>query len=150
MTYKPKYLGKQGSKYEGLDPIPTENPPLKVTMQSEEVTAMCPLTGQPDFYQIIINYTPDKHLCESKSLKLYFQSLRNKGIFAESLAVETAEEFTKYIHPHHVAVTVEQKARGGVAIVATHQLPVDPGIPPIFGAILGMTRGEPTPQGPQN
>ena len=123
MSYTPKYLGKKGSTYRGLDPIPVEAPPYLVTMSSDEVTAMCPLTGQPDQYRVTITYSPFHFLCESKSLKLYFQSLRNKGIFAEQLAVDFAKEFYKYIKPNQVEVKVEQKARGGVKIIAQAEWP---------------------------
>lgn len=118
-VYTPKYLGNKKA-FSGLDPIPLKpgKTLTQVTLTSEEVTAQCPLTGQPDFYKVEIDYSPHEFLAESKSVKLWLQSFREKGIFAETFAVELAERFQKEIKPYDVEVTVTQTPRGGVGLKA--------------------------------
>jgi 7-cyano-7-deazaguanine reductase len=90
----------------------------RVRMVSDEVTALCPVTGQPDWYTVTIDYVPDKLCLESKSLKLYFHSLRQKGIFCESLARRICDEVGTVLIPLELSVTVKQKPRGGISIEA--------------------------------
>lgn len=117
-----RYLGKQGVEFVGLDSIDITSkfPPHLVIMTSDEVTAKCPVTGQPDFYLVVITFHPKLHLCESKSLKLFFESLRDRPIFAEELPGLIIEEFAAAIDPESVEVEVTQKSRGGISIKATH------------------------------
>ena len=70
-----------------LDTFPNPRPerPYEVCFSTQEVTSLCPVTGQPDFYRLTITYIPEKRCIESKSLKLYLFSLRNTGLFAEDL-----------------------------------------------------------------
>ena len=95
----------------------------RVRFTSDELTSLCPLTGQPDFNTIEIDYEPDEKCIESKSLKLYLWSFRDKGAFVEQLAAEIAEEVRRAAEPHHVRVTITQHARGGIVTEATAQLP---------------------------
>ena len=90
---------------------------------SDELTSLCPLTGQPDFNTIEIDYEPREKCIESKSLKLYLWSFRDKGAFVEQLAAEIAEEVRRAAEPDHVRVTITQHARGGIVTEATAQLP---------------------------
>jgi 7-cyano-7-deazaguanine reductase len=113
-----KYLGHSGSDFEGFDTFPVAEGVESVTMSSDEVTALCPVTGHPDQYVVDIEYVPEKLALESKSLKLYFQSFRNEGIFCESFAARIAHDVQQAIAARSVHVTVTQKPRGGVAIVA--------------------------------
>jgi 7-cyano-7-deazaguanine reductase len=91
----------------------------QVEMSSDEVTARCPVTGQPDQYTVKINYLPDKACIESKSLKLKLQSMREDGIFCESLSTLLCQHVVDSIDPKAVSVTIIQKPRGGVTITAT-------------------------------
>jgi 7-cyano-7-deazaguanine reductase len=114
-------LGHAGSEaYAGLETF--ENPGVStVEMRSDELTAVCPITGQPDLYVVTISYRP-KGLClESKSLKLYLSSFRNEGAFCEALAVRIRDEVTAVLElgAGDVTVALEQKARGGITITAT-------------------------------
>ena len=84
---------------------------------------MCPVTGQPDFSSVLIDYEPDRRCIESKSLKLYFWSFRDRNIFAEALAAEIAAEVQRAARPHRVRVVVTQGIRGGIVTEATAQLP---------------------------
>ena len=114
-------LGHAGSDhYAGLETFP--NPGVShVEMTSDELTAVCPITGQPDFYLASIEYSPDALCLESKSLKLYLGRYRNEGAFCEALAVRIRDDVAQALglEPEHVTVTLEQKARGGITITAT-------------------------------
>ena len=89
-----------------------------VTLESDEVTSLCPVTGQPDWSTVIIEYAPDEHCLESKSLKLYLWSFREEGIFCEALADRIAQDVQAACKPHWCSVTVIQKPRGGITITA--------------------------------
>ena len=114
-------LGHAGSAhYAGLETFP--NPGVSVVeMTSDELTAVCPITGQPDMYVATIEYSPAELCLESKSLKLYLASFRNEGAFCEALAVRIRDDVASALEigPERVTVTLEQKARGGITIVAT-------------------------------
>jgi 7-cyano-7-deazaguanine reductase len=90
-----------------------------VVYTSDEVAAVCPKTGQPDWYTVTIDMLPDRRCIESKSLKLYLQSFRNDGIFCESFAELIAEAVWAQVKPFRLSVAVQQKPRGGITIVAT-------------------------------
>jgi 7-cyano-7-deazaguanine reductase len=94
-----------------------------VRFNTDEVTSICPVTGQPDFNTVLIEYEPDALCIESKSLKLYLWSFRDRGIFAEALAVEIAEEVMRAAKPRRVKVVVNQHVRGGIETEATAELP---------------------------
>ena len=99
-----------------------ENPGVsQVEMTSDELTAVCPITGQPDLYTVTIDYLPAELCIESKSLKLYLSAFRNEGAFCEALAVRIRDDVAEALELKHdkVRVTLKQKARGGIAIVAT-------------------------------
>lgn len=93
-----------------------------VTMKSDEVTSLCPVTGQPDWETVKIEYAPDKLCVESKSLKLYLWSFREEGCFCESLADTIANDFYAVCKPFWCKVTVIQKPRGGIEITSVAEL----------------------------
>ncbi|MEY2406792.1 MAG: 7-cyano-7-deazaguanine reductase [Acidimicrobiaceae bacterium] len=95
----------------------------RVRFTSDELTSLCPITGQPDFSSIEIDYQPNLRCIESKSLKLYLWSFRDKAAFCEQLAVDIATEVQRAIEPVHVRVTVTQHPRGGITTEATAELP---------------------------
>jgi 7-cyano-7-deazaguanine reductase len=114
-------LGHAGSEhYAGLETFP--NPGVSyVEMTSDELVAVCPVTGQPDLYVASIEYSPTERCLESKSLKLYLNSFRNEGAFCEALAVKIRDDVAEALGlgADDVTVTLEQKARGGITITAT-------------------------------
>jgi 7-cyano-7-deazaguanine reductase len=114
-------LGQPGSDaYVGLETF--ENPGVShVEMTSDELTAVCPVTGQPDLYVAAIEFWPQALCLESKSLKLYLSSFRNEGAFCEALAVRIRDDVAAALElpADKVRVTLEQKARGGITIIAT-------------------------------
>ena len=114
-------LGHAGSEhYAGLETFPNPGVAL-VELTSDELVATCPITSQPDMYIATIEYEPDKLCLESKSLKLYLAAFRNEGAFCEALAVRIRDDVAKALElpPDRVSVTLEQKARGGITIVAS-------------------------------
>jgi 7-cyano-7-deazaguanine reductase len=114
-------LGHAGSdSYAGLETF--ANPGVShVEMASDELTAVCPVTSQPDLYVVTIEYWPQRLCLESKSLKLYLSGFRNEGAFCEALAVRIRDDVAEALElpPDKVRVTLEQKARGGITITAT-------------------------------
>lgn len=85
-----------------------------ITIKSDELSAVCPASENPDIYQVEIKYSPEKFICELKSLKLYFQGFRNVGIFVEDLSEKIIDDFYKIVQPFWVNVTLIQNSRGGI------------------------------------
>ncbi len=87
-----------------------------ITFDCPEFTALCPITGQPDFGHIAIRYIPDKLCLESKSLKLYLFSFRNHGTFHEEVVNRVLDDVVRTIHPREAIVTGQFNPRGGIAL----------------------------------
>jgi 7-cyano-7-deazaguanine reductase len=85
-----------------------------ITIRCPEFTSVCPKTGQPDFGEIVIEYTPDAQCIELKSLKFYMQSYRNKGIFYESLTNQILDDLAGACKPRWMKVTSKFTPRGGI------------------------------------
>ena len=81
-----------------------------------EFTTLCPITGQPDFAEIVIRYLPDKRMVESKSLKLYLFSFRNHGDFHEDCVNIIMKDLIKLMDPRYIEVLGRFVPRGGIAI----------------------------------
>jgi 7-cyano-7-deazaguanine reductase len=113
-------LGHAGSDhYAGLETFP--NPGVShVDMTSDELSAICPITSQPDLYTAKIEYKPGPLCLESKSLKLYLATYRNEGAFCEALAVKIRDDVAAALElaQDKVRVTLIQKPRGGITITA--------------------------------
>jgi 7-cyano-7-deazaguanine reductase len=105
-----------------LETFPKPSGVDKVVLESDEVTSLCPVTGQPDWETVYIEFAPDKFCIESKSLKLYLWSFREEGLFCEALAAKIAQDIFKVCQPHWCTVTVSQRPRGGIKITATATL----------------------------
>lgn len=90
--------------------------PQTVTFISHEVTALCPLTGQPDFYTVEISYVP-RFLCvESKSAKLYFGAYRSYKGFIEKVAEKMLGDWVTSCKPRIAKICVTMVPRGGISI----------------------------------
>lgn len=87
-----------------------------VKFESNELTSFCPVTHQPDFNTVTIEFEPNKLCIESKSLKLYLWSFREEAIFAEGLANTIAEDIFKAIKPVWCKITLIQNIRGGMQL----------------------------------
>ena len=81
-----------------------------------EFTSLCPVTGQPDFAHLVIDYVPDKWLVESKSLKLYLASFRNHGAFHEDCTVAIGKRVAELLMPHYLRIGGYWYPRGGMPI----------------------------------
>ena len=114
-------LGHAGSEaYAGLENFP--NPGVeRVELVSDELTATCPITNQPDFYTATIVFEPEALCLESKSLKLYLARFRERGAFCEELAVQIRDDVAAALEldASRVHVSLRQKARGGITITAS-------------------------------
>jgi 7-cyano-7-deazaguanine reductase len=108
-----------------LEVFPAPPHVKKVVLESDEVTSLCPVTGQPDWETVRIEFEPVGFCIESKSLKLYLWSFREEGAFCEELAERIAKDVYDACKPRRTTVTVIQKPRGGVSIEATASYPGD-------------------------
>jgi 7-cyano-7-deazaguanine reductase len=84
-----------------------------------EFTSVCPVTGQPDFATITLSYIPDKLCIEMKSLKLYYFSFRNKGIFYEAVVNQILDDLVATLKPRRMTVIGKFAARGGTTGTVT-------------------------------
>ena len=117
-------LGHKSSAPErSLEVFATPAHVRRVVLDSDEVTSLCPVTGQPDWESVRIEFEPGPYCIESKSLKLYLWSFREEGAFCEALAARIAEDVYEACKPAWVKVTISQKPRGGITIVAEASLP---------------------------
>lgn len=111
-------LGRETQPSKKLEAFPNHNPERDyiVTLTTDEFTCICPVTGQPDFAKITIRYIPDKKVVESKSLKLYFWSYRNEGVFHEHVTNTILDDLVKALSPRWCEVVADFSMRGGIAI----------------------------------
>jgi 7-cyano-7-deazaguanine reductase len=107
-TYAPELLEAFVNKHAEND--------YMVTFNCPEFTTLCPLTGQPDFAEILINYIPDKKMVESKSLKLYLFSFRNNGDFHEDCVNIIMKDLAGLLSPRYLEVKGIFTPRGGISI----------------------------------
>jgi 7-cyano-7-deazaguanine reductase len=129
-------LGRSDAVGGGLVGIELSDSNRNITYKSDEVTSFCPVTGQPDFYTVIISaYKPPLGI-ESKSLKLYLQSFNDKekaqfcekfadtilGDVLKAMSVDPGTE--RMITPEMITVIVKQKARGGITIEAISEFSI--------------------------
>lgn len=87
---------------------------LSLNITTSEFTSLCPMTGQPDFATIVIEYVPGDWCVESKSLKLYFLGFRNRRDFHESCVVKIANDLVKLLDPEYLKVVGQFTPRGGI------------------------------------
>ncbi len=107
-TYTPDVLETFINKHPEQDYLVTFNCP--------EFTSLCPITAQPDFATIIINYIPDELMVESKSLKLYLFSFRNHGAFHEDCVNIIKDDLVRLMRPRYLEVIGLFMPRGGISI----------------------------------
>jgi len=87
-----------------------------ITFDCPEFTSICPVTSQPDFGKVTIEYVPADFCIESKSLKLYLGAYRNQGAFAEQIVNQVLDDCVNACKPHTMIVTGNFTARGGITI----------------------------------
>ena len=124
------YLTKLGDKptapaAKTLEVFPNPQPKrdFVVHMQIPEFTCLCPMTGQPDFATLYLDYIPDRRCVELKSLKLYIWSFRDEGKFHEAVANEILDDIVAAISPRFARLTAKFWVRGGIftTVVAEHR-----------------------------
>lgn len=122
-------------------PNPSQDTDYVTRFTCPEFTCLCPITGQPDFAHLVIDYIPDAYLVESKSLKLYLGSFRNHGAFHEATTVAIAERLVDEINPRWLRIGGYWFPRGGIPIDVFYQTGSPPdgvwipdqGVPPYRG-----------------
>lgn len=99
-----------------LDVFANPNPKRDylIHMQIEEFTCLCPLTGQPDFARLCIDYIPDLQCVELKSLKLYLWSFRDVGVFHEALTNRILDDLAESLAPRFIRLLARWNVRGGI------------------------------------
>lgn len=102
---------------------PNPNRDFHIHMEIPEFTCLCPKTGQPDFATIILDYIPDHHCVELKSLKLYMWSFRDEGCFHEAVTNRMLDDLVAVTQPKFMRITSKFYVRGGVFtnVVAEHR-----------------------------
>ena len=106
--YSPGVLETFANKHPGRD--------YWVRFNCPEFTSLCPITGQPDFAEIVISYIPGDRMVESKSLKLYLFSFRNRGDFHEDCVNTILDDLVRLMDPKYIEVTGLFTPRGGISI----------------------------------
>jgi 7-cyano-7-deazaguanine reductase len=86
-----------------------------IDIRCPEFTSVCPKTGQPDFGELEFSYIPDRKCVELKSLKLYLQSFRNRGIFYEHVTNTILDDFVTAVSPRYASLTATFTPRGGIS-----------------------------------
>jgi 7-cyano-7-deazaguanine reductase len=101
-----------------LDRVPNPHPDTRYVARftCPEFTSLCPVTGQPDFATLVIDYVPADWLLESKSLKLYLFSFRNHGAFHEGCTVDIGKRIAELLAPHWLRIGGYWYPRGGIPI----------------------------------
>ena len=120
---------------------PAPGPAYLVRFTCPEFTSLCPLTGQPDFAHIVLDYAPGDWLVESKSLKLYLASFRSHGAFHEACTMQVAQRLVELLEPRWLRIGTYWYPRGGMPIDVFWQTCVPPdglwvpdqGVPPYRG-----------------
>ena len=101
-------------KYDFLETIAYKGKPQEITYETDEFSAVCPFSGLPDIAKIIIEYIPDKLLIELKSLKYYFISYRNVGIYQEAATDRMFSDLYKCLKPKYLKIKTIYNIRGGI------------------------------------
>ena len=101
-----------------LERVPNPHPDTLYVARftQPEFTSLCPVTGQPDFAHLVIDYVPRDYLVESKSLKLYLAAFRNHGAFHEDCTVAIGKRIADLLNPHFLRIGGYWYPRGGMPI----------------------------------
>ena len=128
-----KHLGQQSELPDNpddaiLDAVPNPHAGAKyvVRFTAPEFTSLSPVTGQPDFARLIIDYVPTAHIVESKSLKLFLSSFRNHGAFHEDCTLSIAKRIVDAIEPEWLRIGGYWYPRGGIPIDVFYQTGPEP------------------------
>ena len=110
---------------QNLETFPNPNPErdYRIHMEIPEFTCLCPMTGQPDFATLVLDYVPDKLCVELKSLKLYVWSYRDEGSFHEAVTNRILDDLVRATAPRLMRLEARFNVRGGITttVVAEHR-----------------------------
>jgi len=106
-------------------PNPQPGRDYRIHMQMPEFTCLCPITGQPDFATLELDYVPDRNCVELKSLKLYLWSYRNRGAFHEAVTNRILDDLVRVLAPRFMRLTARFNVRGGIttSVCVEHRRP---------------------------
>lgn len=118
-------MSTQPSKDLEIFDNPNSDRDYTIHIEMPEFTCLCPKTGQPDFATLYLDYVPDQHCVELKSLKLYIWSFRNEGAFHEAVTNQILDDLVKATQPRFMRLKADFFVRGGVytAVTAEYQNP---------------------------
>ena len=118
-------MSTQSSKQLETFPNPQPRRDFLIHMEIPEFTCLCPMTGQPDFANLVLDYIADERCVELKSLKLYIWSYRNEGAYHEAVTNRIVDDLVAALSPRFVRLTAKFFVRGGIftSIVAEHRKP---------------------------
>lgn len=126
----PKLLGKSAAGFPSEPTITTldrfPNPgryPYTIKLSTEDFTSLCPVTGQPDFAKLEIEYSPDEWCVETKSLKYYLASYRNVRAFNEAVIHRIMDDLVNACQPLVMEIRAQFASRGGITLSVTAQYP---------------------------
>jgi 7-cyano-7-deazaguanine reductase len=124
----PRYTDREAkaglkAKLPALETFPNQFPDYEIAIEFPEFTSVCPKTGLPDFGTILLRYVPDKRVLELKSLKEYFLSYRNLGIFYENVVNRVLEDVVRACRPSSAVIRGEFNPRGGLRSVVEARYP---------------------------
>jgi 7-cyano-7-deazaguanine reductase len=113
----------QPSKQLNTFPNPAPARDYVVHIEVPEFTCLCPLTGQPDFATLVLDYIPDRRNVELKSLKLYAWSFRDQGVFHEAVTNRIVDDLASALKPRYLRLIARWYVRGGIftTVVAEHR-----------------------------
>lgn len=121
----PRASFPKSPQHTNLEAFPNPHPQRDyiVRIDCPDFTSLCPVTGQPDFAEIVVEYTPDKRCIETKSLKLYLASYRNVHSFNEAVINRILDDLVKACCPRWIRIEGRFVARGGLALSVTAEHP---------------------------
>lgn len=116
-------MATQPSRELELFPNPQPERDYTIRISIPEFTCLCPMTGQPDFATLLLEYIPDRQCVELKSLKMYIWSFRNEGAFHEAVTNEILDDLVKATSPRFMRLSADFYVRGGIGtkIIAEHR-----------------------------
>ena len=114
---------KRPSKRLETFPNPTPQRDYRIHMEIPEFTCLCPMTGQPDFATLVLDYIPDRKCVELKALKLYVWSYRNEGAFHEAVTNKILGDLVSAIAPRYMKLDARFNVRGGIytSVIVEHR-----------------------------
>jgi len=116
-------MATQPSRELELFPNPQPARDYTIRISIPEFTCLCPMTGQPDFATLLLEYIPDRQCVELKSLKMYIWSFRNEGAFHEAVTNEILDDLVKATAPRFMRLSADFNVRGGIGtrVIAEHR-----------------------------